>query len=365
MLIAPKPLWRGHNTLIKSIQDVTVTIGATSAYSTTALSTPVNLGSSVLVRRGQRMGSAKNERNYHMGRLQLLDGSTAEAETWSDTTSDDTGEVDRTYHGTVVEFQPWAITYREQGIRTLAGNSTGGYVATGQSLASGRHAVFHQGEMFEGASQSTGAAFGRVFYASGLGIGCFRNNTQSNWQLKVGYTALEFAPGIIKAMDLIGAAIAASATTDDRVITASGTFARNRTWPIWAGSMCGGGFQADLGVVVMDADKAYFAQRNNSPATNWTYQMYFLEFEDRWVSDCQHGINRIPSGDASRDETLNAVNTGKTLVNYYGQATDNPFGNIDYSMVENVLQSSTAERCQRTTARSQYVESGFSAITFR
>lgn len=366
MLIAPKPLWRGHNSIIKSMQDVTVTFGTTDSYKTQALSQAVDPNYSVMIYRGQRMGAAKNERSYHMGRLQLLDANTAEAETWVGTTSDRTGEVARTYHGRLVEFQPWAITYREQGIRTIAGNSLGGYAATGQSLATGRHAVFHQGQMFEGASQSTGAAFGRVYYASGLGIGCFRSNTQSNWQLKCGYTAVEFAPGIVKAMDVIGAQIAASATTDDRVITASGTFDRNLTWPIWAGSMCGGGFQADLGAVYMSGNKAYHAQRNNSPATDWTYMMYFLEFEDRWISSIQHGINRIASGSTTHDDTITDVgNTAKTLVNYYGQASDNPFGNIDYTMIENSLQSATAERCARNAGYAQYVESGYSAVTFR
>ena len=349
---------RNGLSIIKSVQNVEITIGS-SARTNTATISAVNLTSSILLYSGWRSPNTAAQNPANDWCMLFLTNST----TVTATTEAPFATYNRTVCGVVVEFYPWAIRSIQSGV----------FATTAASATTTVNAVntLHSSAIFLGINHtetSTGS------YAQLLGTVVLTNSTTvtmtrqaTTGTITLSWMLIEFNPQYIASVNQAIVTIATDGTT------------ANATIPAVKTSNCisfFGGTSAASGITTNESyafAQAYLANSTTVTATrvgSGTFSpivvLTIVEFINGIVSNRQSNQTAIASGNSTTAITLSpAVSNVKAVTTYGGSmfSTDVTGDEACFGTVKNT--STTNEELDRGSNPANTLTLAWEVVSFK
>lgn len=349
----------GPNSIIKSIQEVEITIAAASTSNTATLSTTVDKSKSIILFQGRRTASTSNRDEINC-RVELTNNTTVTAAV----NSASTNASDRVVRAVVVEFHPWVIKNIKHGTITIGSLSNSAVdfplsefgSQSADELSAAPSVAIHLGETTtnNGDSGRIASAFGNAqVYFSQVGAsfqaGILAGRGANSGSVTIGYCLVQFQPGIVRAVqpgnaftqitsgNAFGTRSLAQINSASKVLTALG------------GWSYVDGFTTEEILGFLVDETSLRAERNSSYASSGSILLQAVEFYPKWIKSRQSNQSAMDAGVATKDITITAVDTSKSFVHYLGHKTTNAFSNTEYTIPTVKLESSTAVRLARAT----------------
>lgn len=338
-----------QNSLIKSIQEVEVTIGSGATSATAALGTAVNKNYSIIIFNGCRTPTNCADRAQIDCRIELTSGSLVTGYV----NSVSAVGANRIVRGTVIEFYPFALEKPvDHGtISITAGNTIayGGIPDYTDAFTSDRNLCVYTGAttdaVGDGRRISTGFATLDPFLGNFGGGSIQAQRGPNTTNLVVGYCQFIFAKGVLANKQILRATLSGSGTSQTFSISTVGVLAN--TLCLWAGTRYVDGFTTEETYGKLDSASRFSLNRIGSFGQP-TMHVYILEFNPKWVKGGRQGVvATFVTPNLSVDTALSSVVTGKTLLSYLNHTCTNAFSNIEYTMTTVKTQSSTLNRAER------------------
>lgn len=389
-----------HNSIIRSVQYFSITIGAGNTSQDYTLPQAIDKNYAAVDFPGHRVGSgATNSRSGWQSAVYVLDNNTLRA-----VRQDTSSGVAVTLDGFVVEFEPWAIRKRIEIQRTVpAGTSTDtGAMPSGQTLEpiteilttlsgdyyynDGMAAVFLGGCTTTQAGQFVAFSWGAFRLLTGDTAYIYRGGSTSDITMYA--TILQFNPGITQfftynyqeiaeyrldlATDTSG--LVSVATGDLNNYAEEDDYGFGATWGkdyalLLFNGHNQGAFQDSTPYLYIDGSTSpqtrIYAERAITGQAAPSPRYSFVRFHPRWIKSQQRNKANIVGGSTTVvDQTITAVNRAKTLLQYHYVKTDNDFANVDFAQASVRFTSDTNVRSERTVASAKYVETSWQATEF-
>lgn len=327
----------GGTSYIASIQNVEITI-PTGATSATATITSVTTNRTAVLFHGYTTTHTGTTWREILPRVELTNSTTVTA--FRDTSS---ATHTITVRAQVVQFTNSAVSSVQHGTITLAASNTSD-TATITSVTTSRAAVFLLGNTVSTSTSSANTALARLDLTNATTVTATRG-TSSTAVLTVGYCVVEFASGVLNAVQQRSVTSTSSATTIADTITTVNT---GRTLLIYNGSTSTSSqivnwiYRAEL-----TSSTGVTLTRTGTSVTTRTVNYTVLEFASGVVNSLQRGTVAIASA-TSANATITSVNTSKAILNMPWYSTDG--GGQDERAATVRLSSSTNVQAQKNTA---------------
>jgi len=298
------------NSLIRSIQEVTITIAASST-SNTATINAINTGKSFVMFNGMNSNNTgtTNPANA-FAYLEITNGTTITA-----TRSDGTTNT-LTVYGVVVEFVSDAVISMQTGTIVL-GSTVTSNTATISSVDTANAFVVYGGLL----NTTTGASSARAILTmidltDATTVTATRNlGTDST---TVAYTVVELRPNIIKLVQKISQAVADTALTIDTTITA---VVLNNSMIIENGQITGSANFANTNMYrqSLTSTTNHRYERVGTASTSRTLKSTVVEFEAGYIRAKTTGQTTLTTSDTQIDTSVTMTDRNKVMVNYNGR----------------------------------------------
>lgn len=288
--------------IVKSIQPFTVTI-ASSGTSNTATITAVDTTRSVIFYNQFTTSSTSSTVRLYAPRVELTNATTV-------TANRDTAEASTvTVRGTVIEFQPWAVTSVQHGTATIAASASSG-TATINSVDTSRSVVLRLGQTSSTTTTSPQVSFCALDLTNSTTVTATRSAT-STAVVTAGYCVVEFAHGILSSRQQTTATQATTATTITATISAVDM---SRAILIYQGVTCNTTSTDSWFYRLELTDPTTVTlTRNGTLTTTRTIYFTVLEFAPGILFNLQRGSTAV-SGVGSASATINAINEENGMV---------------------------------------------------
>lgn len=298
-----------NSAMIKSIQKVTVTIAA-SATSGTATITSVTTANAFCWWQGSYATTSTFAAEAHLASVTLTNATTVTATR----NTSDSGTV--VVQVTVVEFNTGIIQSIQQGTVAI-GNGATSNTATITSVTQGNAFVMFQGQTFGAATDDTNLArcFGNVVLTNATTVTASRT-TASTTTLTVGFVVVEFVAGILQSNSQ---AVSAAMSSANATITSVTAVDKRYSTLIYGGALSTittastGSLPYSL---LGGAGQTFSATSVNG----CTAKVTVIEFAAANVKSIQRNLLTIVANSASNTQTINSVDTTKSVVNFIGWA---------------------------------------------
>lgn len=332
----------GPNSLVKSIQEVEITIAAASTSNTATLGTTVVKQNSIVLFHGRRTASSSNRDEINC-RVELTNNTTVTASV----NSTSTNAEDRIVRATVVEFYPWAIKNIVHDTLTISAGNNFNTKSLGFSVSvPGNAFIAYLGNTTDNTADSgrISSANAGVIISGSVAQGIRGGSSNS---VVIGYCAVEFHPGIVQASEVAFISINASQSSNTRALTALTNASHVLTF--WGGAAYTDGFTTEevMGYLVSAASAK--AERSATASSISTCYMKLLQFNPKFIKDRQAGQDTFTAGQATKDISIGAGNSANRLVNYIGHMTTNAFSDTQYTLPTIKTKDSDELRLERAT----------------
>lgn len=335
-----KPSSAGVTSIISSIQQVSITIG-TTATSNTATITSVDTTRAVLIYGGMRgtETSAGPAYNQTLTRATLTNATTVTA-----TRNTTSATFTTTINVTVVEFTDAAIDSVEYGSITISAASSSN-TATISSVTTARSAVLYLGHTTTAGTGITTSNMPRLTFTNATTITANRSATTGD--VTVNFVVVQFASGITNSIQEASISITNTNSTANATISAVTTA---KTLVVYGGytNGSGGGGNGPMPYVYLANTTTLTAVRTGTSQTT-AVNVTAIEFASSYVSSKQSGQTAIADASATKDNTVTAVATAKSVTSFLGQKIDSS-DEPDATLATLSLTSTTNVRQQRGAA---------------
>ena len=294
--------------IIKSVQTVEITIAA-GASSNTATIAVVETGYSAIFQAGKRSADTSYVATEDSVSFALTNATTITANTA--TANAGSSRIGRC---TVVEFYSSAVSSVQTGIINATGTSD---TATITAVDTARSVAYHSGYIFSGASNDWNYQPGEITLTNATTVTRTRNSSAVN-TLTVQYTVIQFAPGIVNSIQHISLTSSTNATGD----TAINAVNDATSFIFW------GGFTLTTFASNNNQRHPYYHRtsttnvrltRGAAAASITTGKCAVVEFNPQYVMSRQANQTAIAINQTSQTDTINSVNTSKSLLLWSGQ----------------------------------------------
>lgn len=332
----------GPNSLVKSIQEVEITIAAASTSNTATLGTTVVKQNSIVLFHGRRTGSNANRDEINC-RIELTNNTTVTASV----NSASTNAADRIVRATVVEFYPWAIKNIVHDTLTITAGNNFNTKNLGFSVAvPGNTFIAYLGNTTNNTADS-----GRISSAnagvilSGSDAQGIRGGSANS--VVVGYCAVEFQPGVVQASEVALINVSSGLSSNTKVL--SSLTNANHVLTFWGGAAYTDGFTTEEVMGYLVSAISAKVERSAAASSNSTCYMKFLQFNPKFIKDRQAGQDTFTAGQATKDISIGTGISANRLVNYIGHKTTNAFSNTEYTLPTIKTKDSDELRLERAT----------------
>lgn len=332
----------GPNSLVKSIQEVEITIAAAGTSNTATLGTTVVKQNSIILFHGMRTGSNSNRDEINC-RIALTNDTTVTASV----NSASTNAADRIVRGVVVEFYPWAIKNIVHDTMTIGSGQNFNTKALGFTVSDATNAfVAYLGNTTDNTGDS-----GRISSAN-AGVILSGSNAQgirgaTSNSVVIGYCAVEFQPGVVKASEVAFINVNGGTTFNTKTLSALTNASHVLT--VWGGAAYTDGFTTEEVLCYLFDVNTAVVERESSAAGNSTCYMKFLQFNPRFISHRQADLDTFTAGQATKDIGIGTGTSANRLVNYLGHRTTNAFSNTEYTLPTIKTKDTDELRLERAT----------------
>lgn len=337
---------------VVSVQPFEITIGTGATSNTYSLPTGVNTSNSVIFFGGFTTDNTGTAFREFMPRVEITNGTTVTA--YRNTSSASFGV---TVRGTVVEFDSSLIGSVQRGTVGIASSSISG-TATISSVDTSRTVVFYLGHTNSSTTSSGQTVMCRIDLTDATTITANRGSSSSA-ALTVGYCAVEFAPGIVNALQVRALALSGSSTTATDTISSVNMA---NTMLVYQGATCTSStLNAYLYNLELTGSTQVSLVRGASTSISRTVAYTVLEFVSGVLASVQRGTQAVASV-TSADATISTVDTSRAVANWTGFSTG--ASTLDERFASVKLLDATTVRAQKNTAGSSTSTPGYEAVEF-
>lgn len=351
------PLYDTAPSLIKSIQQVEITI-ATSASSNTATITAVNTEKTVILYNGQRSSDTTLNPAEDFVRVTLTNATTVTASTNTANAANT-----RIVCCTVIEFYEWAVNKVIYGtVTSSAGTQADATIA---NVDTARAAVFYLGQTTDRTSYNVIRDSVILQLLNSTTVRANRGNFTAGDNITVGFCVVEFATdGIIQSIQTAEVQVAASATSGTATISSVTTGNCLTVYGGWWQTVLGTndtrcfprGELTNSTTLTCYINTAYSGQTN--------IRLTVIEFKSKWINSRQAGTITIGSGSGNNTATISSVNTAKTVTSFFYNTTSVNTTD-DRAWLTDKLSSSTQVRADRGGTPAISATIGYEAVEFK
>lgn len=333
-MINPGLFFNSYQTkIVKSIQNIQITIAAGSA-SNTATITAVNKNTSLLLYQGMSTTNSTA--------LSFITDWVSLAFTNNTTITATTHTADATYprsvNAQIIEFYPNVVKSVQYGNMNLNGVTSG--TATITAVNTATSAVFYTGSGTS--TSSTLDACNVLVQLTNSTTLTFTKFTAAN-SAQTGWGVIQFYPNILKSVNQVVSSIALNATTGNATITAVNTA---NCLTLFNGQIitnAGSAFNTSIGMgyAYLSNSTTITAVRGTSSATiGLQVGVTILEFNSNYVINRQAGQITIATASTSNNVTVTASPLSASVLTYGGITTSAGAGSGD-SLWEQLQQTSS------------------------
>lgn len=319
-----------QQSLIKSIQQVTITIPINQT-SATATITSVNTSYAHPI----HGGDYNNDSGTPSGNIDTAGVQLTSATVVTATRASSSATFTVTTQCTIVEWQPWAIQSLQSGTVTLTAATSN--TATLSSVTTANAVPFYTGHTTTNAGANPAVVEGYVQVTSATQLTGTRNTGTANMTLY--YTVLEFKSGVLNsAIQQFTATIPSGSASATPAITSVNTSYTMLSWCNWTASSTSWASQ-EPGVRLSASNQLTVTRTANS-ATTCTVAGSVVEFSPQFIKSVQRTTFLKLTGQSTANLTITAVNTNKAFLSYLG-VTTNSANTADLIMATTYLTNST------------------------
>ena len=341
---------------IKSIQQVSITIGS-GATSNTATITSVDTTKAWVIFLGETSTTVSSDNNrYDFCRVELTNATTVTA--YRDTSN--TGSV--TVNAFIVEATSNLVTNIRAGTISLSGASTG--TATISSVVTSRSAVFYLGMTTNATGTTPATAIGGVTLTNSTTVTA---NAATGVTGVVGFIVVEFAAAAIQSVQQFANAYTTSNTTDTQTIT---SVVQNNSMIAWGGGIFNStsNWEEPYSIQLTSSTNVNLVRQSGNTSTRTPYYTV-IEFASGVLNSAvQRGILTIAAGNTSNTASISSINTSKGFANYVGGPTfsGTGTGGVTDTINSMTLTNATTITLQRATSNaSRSSAAGYEAVEFK
>jgi hypothetical protein len=345
----------GATSLIKSIQNVSVTIAGSSATGTATI-TSVNTANTALFYGGQQVSGQNN-----------FDGQYASIDLTNATTLTATRNISQsttvTVWVTVVEFQSSAVKSIQYGTASTGAAASG--TATITSVTTTNSAIIFNGQVCQVASSSA--------MSSCLVHGVLTNATtvtatrgaSSGSAVILHFCVLEFNSGILNSSTQAATIQIASAGTSNTATITSVTTSQTAT--MYGGLITSNGSGAGnvYAYAQLTNGTTLTVTRNSNAAVTTTVPVTVMEFKAANVNSLNRAKTTIASSASSQTATITAVNTSLTAISHLGMSDSAAGTAIGDNLGDASLTNATTVTMARGTSNTNSLDNSWEAIEFK
>lgn len=372
-----------HNTLIKSITEIDITIGAAGTTASQAVSGSKAFRNCILLPLGMKIaaGATNDRRGWHARLGYTVDGDGYITAITATTGTTDSG-VERYVRALLVEFMPWVLEVNDWNEYTMPVSEASALVVTGDLCNDlGRSGLINLGVSVSGtisSTQNVSSTAGSIEFYPGTAY-YYPRRGGSEGTMVFSFQNIQFARGVVKQVgQLLGQILSGTSNEDTVLLNADGSggnFVANDNDPLlflWGGWRHTGGFQ-DQHMLTYPSDAGTngelicTTERVGSSSQDGFQNHIVVQFNPKWVLQGTAQLSTIVMLGSDGEEGVNAYSgdADKTIYWFQGSTTDNPFSNIDRFLPSLDMPDSTQVVGSRTVAASNIVYVQGSVLEFR
>lgn len=372
-----------HNTLIKSITEIDITIGAAATTASQSVSGTKAFRNCILLPLGMRIaaGATNNRKGWHTRLGYTVDGAGLITHITATTGTTDSG-AERYVRALLVEFMPWVLEVNNWTEYTLNAGSDGVASSPGTLCTDlGRAGLINLGVSVTGtisSVQNIGSTCGSINFRTPFPAYDFlRGGTEGT--MVFSFQNFQFAKGVTKQVgQLLGRILTGTSNEDTVLLNADGSggnFVADENDPLlflWGGWRHQGGFQDQHMLtypsnVGNDGELICTTERVGSSTLDGFQNHIVVQFNPKWVLQGSAQFSTIVMLGSDGEEGVGAFsgNAAKTIYWFQGSATNNPAANIDRFLPSLDMPDSTEIVGSREVAASNIVYVQGSVLEFR
>lgn len=338
-----------QNSLVKSIQEVEITIAAGSTSGTASLSPSVDKNKSIIPYHGTRVANSSNDGAALDCRVELTSGSTVTAYVNSTHTSA------RVVRAVVKEYYPWVIegTVKHFTVTISSGNltGTGGVGSFLTSANVGRDGMVYLGNTNDNTGDAARinkrfAHLTGTINSGSISAVAARGSTTGN--MVVGVCQWVYARGVLDGnRQIVELTIPAGQTSV--LDSFPSALDLTNTLCLSMGQSYTDGFTTGQMYAFQGSGSQVLGIRTGTSGTA-IMRVAGYRFLSKWVKGGkQQALITFTAGSATKDHTFTTFNPSKTLLSYLGHTGANAFSDVNYMMPTIKTKDSDEVRLERGT----------------
>jgi len=343
------------SSIIQSIQEVSITIAASSTSNTATINS-ITTGNAFVMWNGQNPnnGGGTNSANA-FGYLTITNGTTITATRNNGTTNT------LTVYGVVVEFVSSAVVSMQTGTITL-GSTVTSNTATISSVSTSDSFIIYGGAL----NTTTGPYSARtvlvaIDLTNATTVTAVRNlGTDS---ATVAYTVVELTSGVIKQVQKISVASTSSSTTEDTTITAVDM---NNSMVLDNGQITGSAALVNTNLYrqYLTSTTNHRFERVGTATTSRTLKATVVEFNTGYVLAKTASLVSLSTAETQKDTTVSMTDRNKVFVNQNGRTYNSGGSTLNSTQMGALSTSTTNVRIIRNATGSVAMTAAFEMIEF-